>query len=54
VRGRLLIPAIDEVSGAGGKAIAAIGVSDLQNWAPHSLCFGKQQFEFVLFGFRDR
>ncbi len=41
----LLIPRVNELARAQRKAIAAVGVADLENFAGHALALGGQQLE---------
>lgn len=50
VRRCLCVPAIDEVVGTDGKRLAAIVVSDLENWPLHRLSLSEQQLESVFLG----
>jgi len=46
-------PFVDEPSSTNRKAVPAIGVADLENWAGDALGVGDQEFESATVAFQD-
>ena len=46
-------PFVDEPASTNRKAVPAIGVADLENWAGDGLAVGDEEFESVTVAFHD-
>jgi hypothetical protein len=48
------VPLVHEISGAYGKAVAAVRVPNFEHRAGHALAFRRQQFQFSIDGLNHR